>query len=192
MKSLLFWLSIILIISTQQKNTISELYSKFLDDSRNHNFYQLGTRLKLQDDFSNLLLIDTIYLRPLSLIDTVSKSKEYGLPNLIEYNCRLLSIFRSPNYDCIITHSYTTSAGDGNPILHVATFSKKGKQISSVKYLIVNQHDYTPIPEQYFTMDDENKVTFELIERNFEIADSLGTEVLRYINTKDANQYYSI
>jgi hypothetical protein len=192
MKKIIFWLSVILIISCRENNSISELYLKFINDPKNDNFYQLGTRLKVPYSFDNLVKLDTSLLQPLNLIDTTSKSEDYGIVNLQDYNCRLLGIYKNQKFDCIITSSNTTAAGDGNPIIHISTYSKNGNPISDVKFFTTWQHDYTPIPEQFFTLDDKNNLTFELIEKNFEIVDSLGTEVLKYINTTNSNQYYLI
>jgi hypothetical protein len=166
-------------------------YLKFINDSKNVNFYQIGTRIELQDILYSLVKVDTTVLLPLNLIDTTSKSKFYGIPDLNGYNCGLVGIFKNQKYDCIITCSLTTTAGDGNQIIHISTYSKDGKQISSLIYPISFQHDYTPIPQQYFSFKD-NIITFELIEKNYDYIDSLGRGVLKYKNTTFNNQSYSI
>lgn len=83
-------------------------------------------------------------------------------------------------------------AGDCNPIILISTFTKAGKLLSRIEYQIFYQHDYTPIPEQYLVIDDQYNVSLELVEKNFELVDSLGIEVLRYKNTSQYIQRYSI
>jgi len=174
-----------------QNDKPDSYYLKFINDSKNVNFYKIGTRIGLQDILYSLIKVDTTVLFPLNLIDTTSKSMFYGIPDLNGYNCGLIGIYKYLKYDCIITCSLTTTAGDGNQIIYVSTYSKDGKQISSLKYPISYQHDYTPIPQQYFSFKD-NLITFELIEKNYDYIDSLGTGVLKYKNTTHEIQTYSI
>jgi|WetSurMetagenome_2_1015567.scaffolds.fasta_scaffold339867_1 hypothetical protein len=177
-------------LNGQNDKSVSN-YLNFVNDSKNVNAYKIGDRIELQDILYSLVKVDTTVLLPLNLIDTTSKSKFYGIPDLNGYNCGLLGIFKNQMYDCIITCSLTTTAGDGNQIIHLSTYSKDGKQISCLIYPISYQHDYTPIPQQYFTFKN-NIITFELIEKNYDYIDSLGRGVLRYKNTTLNNQSYSI
>jgi hypothetical protein len=177
-------------LNGQNDKSVSN-YLKFINDSKNVNAYKIGDRIELQDILYSLIKVDTSVLLPLNLIDTSSKNSDYGIHDLSGYDCGLLGIFKFQKYDCIITCSLTTTAGDGNQIIYVSSYSKNGKQISSLIYPIYYQHDYTPIPMQYFSFKD-NVITFELIEKNYDYIDSLGTGVLKYKNTTHEIQTYSI
>lgn len=160
-----------------------------------NSYYHLDSKILTEEIFSNtnkLTSIDSVYLIPFNLIDTMKKDKEWGVKRLSDYDCRLISFTEKMKYDCIVTISYTSTAGDGNPIILVNTVDKEGKFLSQAKFDIISQHDYTPVPKQYFSIDKRNIISMELISKNYEIVDSLGNEILKYINTDSYNENYSI
>ncbi|HBF88574.1 MAG TPA: hypothetical protein DDX39_08025 [Bacteroidales bacterium] len=159
------------------------------------NYYHLETKMLTEEIFANannLTLIDSVYLLPLNLVDTTKIDKEWGVGRLCDYDCRLISFIENKKYDCVVTISFTSTAGDGEPIILVNTYDKVGKFISHAKFELVFQHDYSPVPEQYLSIDKKNKISMELTSKNYEIVDSLGVEILKYINTDYYNEYYSI
>ena len=179
--------------STSQ--TQSHDYFLFKRKYRLGSFYQLDTRRSAEDIFSNinnLTLIDSIYLVPLNLVDTTQNDKEWGIKRATDYNCRLIGLTENKKYDCVVTISYTSTAGDGNPIILVNTYNTIGKFISQAKFELVFQHDNSPVPKQYFSIDKKNKISYELISKNYTIVDSLGTEVLKYMSTDYSMEEYLI
>jgi hypothetical protein len=129
---------------------------------------------------------------PLKLIDTTKNNKEWGIKSMTDYGCRLISFTENTKYDCVVTISYTSTAGDGDPIILVNTYDKAGKFISQAKFELVFQHDYSPVTTQYFSIDRKYKISLELISKNYEIVDSIGTEVLKYLSTDYSIENYLI
>jgi hypothetical protein len=174
---------------------LSDHYFLFKSKYRLGSYYHLDTKTLTEEIFANannLTLIDTIYLVPLNLVDTTNSDKEWGVERLRDYDCRLISFTENKKFDCIVTISYTSTAGDGNPIILVNTYNKMGQFLSRAKFELVGQHDYSPVPIQYFSIDKKNNISMELASKNYEIVDSLGVEILKYINTDYYNEYYSI
>jgi hypothetical protein len=174
---------------------LSDEYFLFKSKYRLGSYYQLDTKTLTDEIFANannLTLIDSMYLVPLSLIDTTKCDKEWGVEWLRDYDCRLIRFIENKKYDCVVTISYTSTAGDGDPIILVNTYTKMGKFVSQAKFDLVGQHDYSPVPTQYFSLDKKNKISMESTLKNYEIVDSLGIEILKYINTDCYNENYSI
>jgi hypothetical protein len=144
------------------------------------------------EDLDKMTLIDTPFLLPLKLVDTSKNGQEYGIKKMEDYNCRLINFTENKKYDCISTISYTSTAGDGNPIILVNTYNKKGEFLSCAKFDIIVQHDYSPVPKQHLSIKDWKIMTMDLELKNFEIVDSLGNEVLKYIGTDYIKEEYSI
>jgi len=158
-------------------------------------YYNLDTKALTEEIFenwNNLTLIDSIFLVPLNLVDTTISDNEWGVKSLSGYDCRLLSFTENKKYDCVVTISYTSTAGDGDPIILVNTYNKMGEFLSQAKFALVSQHDFTPVPKQYFSIDKKNKISIELTLKNYEVVDSLGTEILKYINSDYRQDNYTI
>lgn len=170
-------------------------YSSFKNQYKSKNYYQLDSKILAEEIFENsdkMTLIDTLFLLPLKLVDTSKNGDEWGIKRLEDYNCRLINFTENKEYDCISTISYTSTAGDGNPIILVNTFDKKGKFLSCAKFNIIGQHDYSPVPKQHLSIIDWKKITMDLELKNYEIVDSLGSEVLKYIGTDYLKEDYTI
>ncbi|MHC1705003.1 MAG: hypothetical protein AB9846_13925 [Tenuifilaceae bacterium] len=191
MKRLIVLFSILLILSCTEKNQRNEIYSTFINKYEKESIYSKDIRYLIDIDMSKSLLVDTIFLKPLNLLDTSRNSEpDFDLKKLSDYNCRFKSIIHYPEFDCVITASYTIYRGSGDPILLISTFTKQGKFISRIKYKHHWQNDYTPEPTQYITLNDRNEILLELIEKNYEIVDSSGNQDKKYVNTTYTNENY--
>lgn len=89
----------VLILAFQLNKSTSEEYSKLVGLEK-FSVYKPGTRLKLQDNFNNLILIDTMLLEPFQLIN--NEPTEYKIDRLEDFQCKLLGIYRKPNFDIIL------------------------------------------------------------------------------------------
>lgn len=188
-------LALIILTGYSNSQNMRDDYFLFKSKYKLGGYYHLDTKTLTEEIFANahnLPLIDSIFLVPLNLVDTAQSAKEWRVENLCNYDCRLISFTENKKYDCVVTFSYTSTAGDGDPIILVNTFNKTGHFLSQVKFDVIGQHDYSPIPQQYFSIDKKNNIKMELSSKNYEIVDSLGVEILRYINTDYYNEYYSI
>jgi hypothetical protein len=183
---LYIFLALLLSTGCSTSQNLSHDYFLFKSKYRLGSSYRLDTKTSTEDLFSNmnnLTLIDSIYLVPLKLVETTKNDKEWGIKRLADYDCRLISFTENEKYDCVVSISYTSTAGDGDPIILVNTNDKFGKFISQARFELVFQHDYSPVPKQYFSIDKTNKISLELTSKNYKIVDSLGAEVLKYIST---------
>ncbi|WP_167604971.1 hypothetical protein [Maribellus sediminis] len=188
-------LTLVFLTGFKNLQTIENEYLSFKNQYKSKSYSQLDSKILTEDLFENsdkMTLIDTPFLLPLKLVDTSKNGKEWGIKNLVDYDCRLINFTENKKFDCITTISYTSTAGDGNPIILVNTYDKKGKFLSSAKFDIIGQHDYSPVPTQYLSIIDCEKITMDLQLKNFEIVDSLGTEVLKYIGTDYLEEDYTI
>ena len=159
---------------------LGDNYFRFKSKYRLGGYYHLDTKTLTEEIFenaNNLTLIDSIYLVPLNLVDTTKSDKEWGVERLRDYDCRLISFTENKKYDCVVTISYTSTAGNGDPIILVNTYNKIGKLLSQAKFDLVGQHDYSPVPKQYFSIDKKNKISMELTSKNYEIVDSLVPKI---------------
>ena len=127
----------------------------------------------------------------MNLIDSIYKGQD-GLNSLTQYECQFLALIENNLFDCIISHSYTSHAGDGNPIILVSTYEKNGNFLSRIKLDLIYQHDYSPIPEQYFKMTANNIIRFDTKSRNYSIVGSGDKERLKYVNTDHLKEQYLI
>ena len=188
-------LALFLLTGFSKSQNKSDDYFLFKSKYRHGSYYHLKTKTLTEEIFANaknLTLIDSIYFVPLNLVDTTKSDKEWGVERLRDYDCRLISFTENKIYDCVVTISYTSTAGDGDPIILVNTYNKMGKFLSRAKFDLVGQHDYSPVPEQYFSINKKSKISMELTLKNYEIVDSLGIEILKYIDTDYYNENYSI
>jgi len=188
-------LALLILTGYSTSQNLSDDYFHFKSKYRLGGYYHLDTKTLTWDIFANannLTLIDSIFLVPLNLVDTAQSDTEWRVERLHDYDCRLVSFTENKRYDCVVTISYTSTAGDGNPIILVNTYNKMGQFLSRAKFELVGQHDYSPVPIQYFSIDKKNKISMELASKNYEIVDSSGVEILKYINTDYYNEYYSI
>jgi hypothetical protein len=188
-------LTLIILAGCINQNKHANDYFLFKNKFKKSSYYQQDSKILTEEIYSNnkyLTLIDSIYLLPLNLVDTVNNNKEYGIKRLIDYDCRLLRFIENKKYDCVITCSSTSSAGDGNPIILVSTYNKDGIYLSRAKFDIILRHDYTPVPEQYFLISENNKILMELKEENYELVDSAGTQILKHIKSDYYNESYLI
>ncbi|MDP3462894.1 MAG: hypothetical protein Q8S18_08920 [Bacteroidales bacterium] len=188
-------LALFFLTGFSNSQNLSGAYFLFKSKYRLGSYYHLDTKTLTEELFANansLTLIDSIYLLPLNLVDTTKNDKERGVERLSDYDCRLISLIENKKYDCVVTISYTSTAGNGDPIILVNTYNKIGKLISQAKFDLVGQHDYSPVPKQYFSINKKNIISMELISKNYEIVDSLGIEILKYIDTDYYNENYSI
>lgn len=188
-------LALLILTGYSNSQNLRDDYFLFKSKYKLGGYYHLDTKTLTEEIFANarnLTLIDSTFLVPLNLVDTNQSAKDWRVESLRNYDCRLVSYTENKNYDCVVTISYTSTAGDGDPIILVNTYNKVGKFLSQAKFELVFQHDYSPIPKQYFSIDKKNNITMELSSKNYEIVDSLGVEILKYINTDNYNEYYSI
>ena len=58
------------------------------------------------------------------------QSSEFSLQNMREYECRYIGKFTTTNCVVLFYKLLTSSSGNGNPKLIMATFSKSGKKVS--------------------------------------------------------------
>jgi hypothetical protein len=188
-------LVLFLLTGFSNPQNLSDEYFLFKSKYRLGSYYHLETKKLTEEIFvntNNMLLIDSIFLLPFNLVDTTRSDKEWRVEKLRDYDCRLISFTEKKKYDCVVTISYTSTAGDGDPIILVNIYNKNGKFLSQAKFDLVGQKDYSPVPKQYFSINKKNKISMELISKNFELVDSLGIEILKYINTDYYNEIYSI
>lgn len=188
-------LALFFLTGFSNSQNLNDDYFLFKSKYRLGSYYHLDTKTLTEEIFlntNNLTLIDSIYLVPLNLVDTTKSDKEWGVERFRDYDCRLISFTENKKYDCVVTISYTSTAGDGDPIILVNTYNKMGKFLSQAKFDLVGQQDYSPVPKQYFSIDKKNKISMELTSKNYEIVDSLGIQILKYINTDYYNENYSI
>lgn len=173
----------------------ADQYTSFKAKYSFRNYYKLNNRLNIHSELESILdiapLIDTSYLIPMNLIDTIFKGKD-GLLSLAQYECHFLALIERNQFDCIISHSYSSNAGDGNPIILVATYDKRGNFLSRIKLNLIYQHDYSPIPRQYFKMFRSNKIQFYTKSRNYIIYGSGNKERLKHENTDHFIELYLI
>jgi len=172
--------------------TTKNEYLSFKNQYKSKSFYQLNSKILIDEIFDNsdkMTLIDTLFLIPLRLVDT---SHVWRVERLEDYDCRLINFTENKKYDCVVTTSFSSTAGAGNPIILVNTYNKKGKFLSSVKFDMVGQTDYTPIPKQQLSIIDWKEITMDLELKNFELVDSLGEEVLKYVGTDYYNEIYKL
>lgn len=195
MNNLCSLLASIILIGCSHSNNLSDEYILFKNKYKRNGYYHLETKRQAEEIYSNsdsLTLIDSVFLLPLKLVKTNKGVKDLGIDKLSEYNCRLISFTEDEKYDCVVTLSYTSNAGSGDPIFLVNTYDKAGKLLSQAKFNLIFRDDYSPIPRQYFSIDKKNIITMELVSENYEISDSLGHEVLKYINTDYSSEKYLI
>ncbi len=186
-------LTFFILLECSIAQNVRDQYSLFKSRYRLAGYYQFGTRILIDSiPVDNLPLIDSMYYMPFHLVDTVQDDKELKITKLLDFECRLLSFIEGQKYDCVVTMSYTSTAGNGNPIIMVNTFNKIGQFLSRASFDLVGQNDYSPVPMQYFSIDLKNTISMELVLKNYEIVDSLGIEVLQYIGTEHINEYYTI
>jgi len=188
-------LALFFLTGFSNSQNLSDDYFLFKSKYRHSSYYHLDTKTLTEEIFvnaNNLTLIDSIYLVPLNLVDTTKSDREWGVERLRDYDCRLISFTENKKHDCVVTISYTSTAGDGDPIILVNTYNKMGEFLSQAKFDLVLQHDYSPVPKQCFSIDKKNKISMELTSKNYEIVDSLGIEILKYIDTDYYNENYSI
>ena len=188
-------LALLILTGCSNSQNVRSDYFAFKSKYRLGGYFHLDTKTLTEEMFSNdhsQSLIDSVYLVPLNLIITTEKDKVWGIKRLSDYDCRLIEFIENQNFDCIVTTSFTSTAGSGNPIILVNTYNKNGKFLSQEKFDFVGQTDYTPVPKQYFSINKRNRISMETISKNYEIVDSSGVEILKYINTDYYNEYYSI
>ncbi|MBP7508534.1 MAG: hypothetical protein KA807_11970 [Prolixibacteraceae bacterium] len=172
-----------------------KLYSSFKAEYSLKNYYRLNSKLNIQNELFSILenapLIDTSYFLSMNLIDSTYKG-QYSITNLAQYECHILAMNENNTFDCIISYSYTTNAGNGDPIILVSTYDKNGNFLSRIKLDLIFQNDYSPIPKQYFKMKSNHKIIFDTKSRNYIIVGSGEKERLKYENTDHLFELYLI
>jgi hypothetical protein len=192
MKKTIFILIAFLTTFCTNRVNRSNFFSLLREKYDGQNAYQLNSRFHLNYDRVKLTLIDTPFYKPLNLIDTSRKDeKDAQMKVLKDYDCRLLGIIKFPKFYCVLTDSYTISADNGYPVTIIATYDDLGNYISRVVYKQHFQNDYTPEPDQFITINQKD-IKLELIEKNFEIIDSAGVEVRKYVNTTCIYENYQL
>ncbi len=195
MKILNFAILIFIISCSQQTESDKyRCYSTFREKYLKENKIEKNNRILLQEllDNKQLKSIDTILLVNVNLIDKSFANEKYGLKNFEQIDCKYIAGFQEKTYDCYITTHFTSEAGDGNRVLQIKTYNKKGNEISSLLIDIKYQHDYDLIPEQYFMLTKENKIILEDIDNIYELSDSISTNNLKLIKVNKSSDTYRI
>jgi hypothetical protein len=188
-------LTLLTLLSSCSGNTIDGNYKVFKEKYKKLTSYNLNEKILVQEYLSQKTLtsIDTNYLDTYRLIDKKYQNEEgVGITNLKDYKCRLLGIYDAKDFDCFITTSYTSQAGDGNEILLISTFKKSGEFIDSVKFDIQYRHDYDINPTQYFTMLNTWEMEFDNNLKYYEALDTNSTANLRLVNEENKYERFKI
>jgi hypothetical protein len=181
-------LTMLILLSSCSGSTIDGNYKAFKEKYKKLTCYNLNEKILLQEYLSKNTLksIDTNYLDTYRLIDKKYQNKEgIGITNLKDYKCKLLGIYEAKAFDCFITTSYSSQAGDGNEILLISTFKKSGEFIDSVKFDIQYRHDYDINPTQYFTMLNTWEMEFDNNLKYYEALDTNSTAHLKLVNEEN-------
>ena len=84
-------------------------------------------------------LIDSNAVRKYQLLDKYF-DKEFAFKNIAGYRCSSIGRFGTGEFIALIYKTYTEEAGDGSPVVVIATFLKDGKKIDAAEVLWGNEN----------------------------------------------------